>query len=228
MQSRKPSTTTSGWRHSQASRVEVLAGEVFGLDVQAYPKYGSEKKGLPTTYYLTISKDHVRTHCELKSIELVVLNDMNAIVSGNPLNGLAEGGSIFMQSPHADPERVWAGFPEYAKVMIREKKAKIFYLDMVQAAREVCTSPDLLMRMQGVVLVGAFMKITPYQAQLKMNDEQIFKGIETVVRKYWGKRGETVVIENMSAIKRGFQELLEIPQSVITAELVPEAAAGGD
>ena len=28
-----------------------FAGEVFGKQVQAYPKYGSEKKGLPTTYY---------------------------------------------------------------------------------------------------------------------------------------------------------------------------------
>jgi len=31
----------------------TIAGNVFGKDVQAYPKYGSEKKGLPTTYYLT-------------------------------------------------------------------------------------------------------------------------------------------------------------------------------
>ncbi len=208
--------------------IATIAGEVFGMDVQAYPKYGSEKKGLPTTYYLTIAKDHIRTHSELKNIELVVLNDMNAIVSGNPLNGIAEGGSIFMQSPHANPERVWAGIPEYAKAIVREKKVKIFYLDMVQAAREVCTSPDLLMRMQGVVLVGAFMKITPYQKNQNLNDEQVFEGIEKVVRKYWGKRGEKVVAENMSAIKRGFQDLLEVPQEVIAAELVPEAAAGGD
>mgnify|MGYP002626570841 CR=1 FL=1 len=34
--------------------IATIAGQVFGKDVQAYPKYGSEKKGLPTTYYLTI------------------------------------------------------------------------------------------------------------------------------------------------------------------------------
>ena len=36
--------------------IATIAGEVFGKDVQAYPKYGSEKKGLPTTYYLTIAE----------------------------------------------------------------------------------------------------------------------------------------------------------------------------
>jgi pyruvate-ferredoxin/flavodoxin oxidoreductase len=33
--------------------VASLVGGLFGLHVQAYPRYGSEKKGLPTTYYLT-------------------------------------------------------------------------------------------------------------------------------------------------------------------------------
>ena len=35
--------------------VATIVGELFGLYVQAYPRYGSEKKGLPTTYYLTIA-----------------------------------------------------------------------------------------------------------------------------------------------------------------------------
>src|SRR5207245_3669469 len=38
--------------------IATIAGNVFGKDVQAYPKYGSEKKGLPTTYYLTIADSH--------------------------------------------------------------------------------------------------------------------------------------------------------------------------
>ena len=39
--------------------IATIAGDVFGMDVQAYPKYGSEKKGLPTTYYLTIANQHI-------------------------------------------------------------------------------------------------------------------------------------------------------------------------
>jgi pyruvate-ferredoxin/flavodoxin oxidoreductase len=41
-----------------------FVGELFNIYVQAYPKYGSEKKGLPTTYYLTVAEKHIRTHSE--------------------------------------------------------------------------------------------------------------------------------------------------------------------
>lgn len=132
-----------------------------------------------------------------------------------------------MQSDKATPEEVWSGIPDYAKRTLREKKAKLYYLDMVKVAREVCSSPDLLMRMQGVVLVGTFMKVTPYQKRLKLTDEQIFEGIEKVVRKYWGKRGEKVVAENMAAIKRGFLEFKEVPAQAMKSESKPMAAAGG-
>ena len=47
--------------------IATIAGNVFGKDVQAYPKYGSEKKGLPTTYYLTIADSHINMHCELET-----------------------------------------------------------------------------------------------------------------------------------------------------------------
>ncbi|MCA9265276.1 MAG: 2-oxoacid:acceptor oxidoreductase family protein, partial [Planctomycetales bacterium] len=78
--------------------IATIGGEVFGKDVQAYPKYGSEKKGLPTTYYLTVADSHIYSHSELEYVNLVVLNDTNAVFSGNPLVGLINGGAIFMQS----------------------------------------------------------------------------------------------------------------------------------
>src|SRR6185436_8004680 len=45
--------------------IASFVGELFTLNVQAYPKYGSEKKGLPTTYYLTVANHHIRTHSDL-------------------------------------------------------------------------------------------------------------------------------------------------------------------
>src|SRR5690606_26216032 len=49
--------------------IATIAGQVFGKDVQAYPKYGSEKKGLPTTYYLTIADSHILSHSELEYVD---------------------------------------------------------------------------------------------------------------------------------------------------------------
>jgi pyruvate-ferredoxin/flavodoxin oxidoreductase len=195
--------------------IATIAGGVFGKDVQAYPKYGSEKKGLPTTYYLTIADQHIQMHSELEHVDLVVLNDTNALQSGNPLAGMVAGGAIFMQSTQNDPAEVWRRVPAWHQRSIREKGLRVFYADMVQIARDVASEADLEMRMQGIVLLGAFLKLTPYAAESGMTEEQVYGGVEKAIRKYFGKRGERVVQDNLTCVKRGYQEMREIPREVM-------------
>ncbi|MCE9561042.1 MAG: 2-oxoacid:acceptor oxidoreductase family protein [Planctomycetes bacterium] len=197
--------------------IATIAGNVFGKDVQAYPKYGSEKKGLPTTYYLTIADTHVNMHSELEKVELLCVNDPTAMLSELTLKGLVPGGAIFMQSPYSNPEDVWKRIPLQNQHAIREKKVRVYYCDMVQIAREVASEPDLQMRMQGIVLLGAFLRLTPYVREAEMSDEQLDAGVEKALTKYFGKRGTQVVQDNMNCIKRGRSEMKEIPESVIYA-----------
>jgi pyruvate-ferredoxin/flavodoxin oxidoreductase len=194
--------------------IATIAGQVFGKDVQAYPKYGSEKKGLPTTYYLTIGDEHIKTHSELEFVDLIILNDVNAILA-NPLSGTVDGGAIFMQSPYDDPQDVWRRIPDRHKPTIRDKNIRLFYCDTVKIAREVASVADLQMRMQGVVTLGAFLKLTPYAKDSGMSDEQVMGGVETAIRKYFGKRGERVVQDNMTCINRGYSELKEVPRETM-------------
>jgi pyruvate-ferredoxin/flavodoxin oxidoreductase len=197
--------------------IATIAGNVFGKDVQAYPKYGSEKKGLPTTYYLTIADSHIMMHSELEHVDLLCINDPTAILNPLTLDGLQPGGSVFMQSPHADPVEVWKRIPAHVQKLLRDRKAKVFYTDMVRIAREVATRPDLQMRMQGIVLLGAFLRLTPYARLSQMADAQVFEGVEKALRKYFGKQGEQVVKDNLTCVTRGYQEIKEIPQAVIGA-----------
>src|SRR5437899_1560904 len=197
--------------------IATIAGNVFGKDVQAYPKYGSEKKGLPTTYYLTIADSHIDMHSELEHVDLLCINDPTAILSPLTLEGLVSGGAIFMQSPYTEPTDVWKRVPLQNKHAIREKKIRVFYCDMVKIAREMASEPDLQMRMQGIVLLGAFLRLTPYAKQAEMSDEQVYAGVEKALRKYFGKRGDQVVKDNLNCVKRGYGEMKEIPQDVINA-----------
>src|SRR5207302_9388522 len=116
--------------------IATIAGEVFGMDVQAYPKYGSEKKGLPTTYYLTIARQHIRVHPELEHGEFVALNDVNAFNLENPLMGLSKGGMVFVQSQHADPAEIWQAVPAWARKAMRDHHARRFALDSVGIAQK--------------------------------------------------------------------------------------------
>jgi len=194
--------------------IATIGGNVFGKDVQAYPKYGSEKKGLPTTYYLTIGDEHIKTHSELEFVDLIVLNDVNAILA-NPLHGLVDGGALFMQASYDDPKDVWVRIPKRHQKSIREKKVRVYFCDTVQIAREVASVADLQMRMQGIVTLGAFLKLTPYAKESGMSDDQVLEGVEKALQKYFGKRGERVVQDNLTCVKRGYNEMKEIPQEMI-------------
>ncbi len=200
--------------------IATIGGDVFGKDVQAYPKYGSEKKGLPTTYYLTIADRHIYLHSELEYVDLVVLNDTTALFSGNPLVGLVPGGAIIMQSTYSEPHDVWQRIPEHHKDTIRERRLRVYYADMVQIAREVASVADLQMRMQGIVLLGAFLKLTPYGRQSGMTDAEVYAGVEKALRKYFGKRGDRVVQDNLKCVTRGYEELREVPQEMLEMSVV--------
>ena len=148
--------------------IATIAGNVFGKDVQAYPKYGSEKKGLPTTYYLTIADSHIYMHSELEHVDLVCINDPTAILSpATARRACSRAGRS--SCSRLTPTRRTSGraFPAHNQQIIRDKKIRVFYADMVKIAREVASEADLQMRMQGIVLLGAFLKLTPYASRAR-------------------------------------------------------------
>jgi pyruvate-ferredoxin/flavodoxin oxidoreductase len=89
---------------------------------------------------------------------------------------------------------------------------------MVQIAREVASLADLEMRMQGIVLLGAFLKLTPYAQKSGMTDDQVYEGVEKAIRKYFGKRGEQVVQDNLTCVKRGYSQVQEVPREIMKYE----------
>lgn len=200
-----------------------LMNDLYGLQVQAYPKYGSSKKGLPTTYYLTVGHDRIRTHCELEHVEFIPLNDVNALNYGDPLRGLAKGGTVFMHTTKATPEEIWRDVPLWARRRLREQDARILAVDTFKIADEVAHSGDLRIRMMGVVLVGVFLKATPFAAEAGMSVDQLMQGVERAVRARWGKRGEQVVQDNLTCIRRGYEDSFEIPREMIHDTSLDEA-----
>jgi pyruvate-ferredoxin/flavodoxin oxidoreductase len=94
----------------------------------------------------------------------------------------------------------------------------VYGLDTVKVAREVASKPDLVQRMQGIVLLGVFLKATPYAAEKGMNEEVLMAGVEKGLKKYFGKRGEQVVKDNMTCVVRGYKEVVEIPAEIMAQE----------
>jgi pyruvate-ferredoxin/flavodoxin oxidoreductase len=185
------------------------------MNVQAYPKYGSEKKGLPTTYYLTVSHEKIKTHNELEFVEFVPLNDVNAFNLENPLKGLQNKGSIFIQTQKTNQQEILDAIPKWAQNIINDKQITVYALDTVNIAKDVSSQADLIQRMQGIVLLGIFLKATPFFKQSGISKTKLMSSVKTSLNKYFGKRGSQVVKDNLIAVKRGFNEVFEVNTKTI-------------
>jgi pyruvate/2-oxoacid:ferredoxin oxidoreductase beta subunit/Pyruvate/2-oxoacid:ferredoxin oxidoreductase gamma subunit/ferredoxin len=187
----------------------TVASDLFGVSVQAFPKYGSEKKGLPTNYFLTLADRPIRLHAELSTVEFVAIQDRNAFLNSDPLAGLRAGGTVLVQSDLL-PQDLWQGLPLPVRKAVRERELRLHVLDAQRIARESASRADLQVRMQGIVLLGAFLRLTPFRERAGLDEEQLFTALRRPLEKYFGKRGEKVVEDNLAAVRRGYHEVAEV------------------
>ncbi|MEP0368301.1 MAG: 2-oxoacid:acceptor oxidoreductase family protein [Cyclobacteriaceae bacterium] len=196
-----------------------LAMTLFDLldyDIKANPKYGSEKKGQPTTYYMAAAPEPIRMNCEFNFVDVVLSPDPNVFKHTNALNGLIKGGYFIIQSEKSKPEDVWADIPERYQKMIVERDIHVVYIDGFKIAREEATDPELQLRMQGIAFQGAFFAASPLKEKAKLSDQQLLAAIEAQIQKKFGGKGQRVVDDNMRVVKRGFDEIREITDKAIT------------
>jgi pyruvate-ferredoxin/flavodoxin oxidoreductase len=192
--------------------------DLLGYEIKANPKYGSEKKGQPTTYYLAAAPEPIKINCEYFFVDVVLSPDPNVFKHTNALAGLKRGGCFIIQSDYDKPEKVWANIPvPYQKVII-EQDIHIFYIDGFKIAREEATDPELQLRMQGIAFQGAFFAASPLMQKANLNDAELLKAIEDQLLHKFGSKGQRVVDDNMRVVKRGFDEVREIKVKELSTE----------
>ena len=184
--------------------------DLLGFDIRANPKYGSEKKGQPTTYFLSAAPEPIRLNCEYTYVDVVMSPDPNVFTHSNPLAGLDKGGVFIIQSYLEDPAEVWASFPPQARKTIVDNEIRCFFMDGFKIAREEASDPELQYRMQGNAFQGAFFSASPLMERAGLDEAGLFKAIEEQLRHKFGAKGERVVQDNLRIVRRGFDEITEI------------------
>ena len=190
--------------------IATFAGELFGLHVQAYPRYGSEKKGLPTAFYLTIADEPIRGHSELVEVDFVPLHDVTAFRQGASLRGLVDGGTVFLPSPLADPETIWASLPADDRVEIVRRHIRLVALDTVALAKRHAPRPDLAVRMQGIALVGVFLRVSPFAERAGLDRDALLGAVRDRLGRFFGKRGAAVLDANLAVVAAAYDGLIDV------------------
>ncbi len=199
-----------GWGAiTTGKNLAVTASELLGLCIKANPKYGSEKKGQPTTFYATLASEPVKLNCELRHVDVVLSPDPNVFRHGDPLSGLEPGGVFVIQSDQT-PEKLWASLPRGAQRTLRERRVRVFAIDAFAIAASEASNAELRYRMQGAAFMGAFFRVAHLPGLEQLDEAAVMAGIEARVRAKFGKLGERVVADNMRVIRRGYEEVVEL------------------
>jgi pyruvate-ferredoxin/flavodoxin oxidoreductase len=180
------------------------------LHVSANPRYGSEKKGAPTAYFLVVAPRRVRVNCDLHHVDVVLCCDPKAFTHTNPLAGLNEGG-IFVWESEEDPEMVWQRIPHRYRREIYDKKITIYTLPGFRIAREATDREDLQLRMQGNAFLGAFFKVSGFLEDYGVSDSRFREIVNGQYHKKFGRFGEAVVESNMTVMTKGYELVHDVP-----------------
>ena len=208
---------------------DILAN-VLGLHSKAAPKYGSEKSGAPTNYYITLSPEPVLvTNADLEDVEVVVSPDHKVFAHSNPLRGLVDGGTFILQSS-LPPLEVWKQLPAAMREVITRKKVRFFVLDGFAIAKKHAPSPELETRMMGIAFIGAICGHVEQITQGASEAAVLDKIRSQIARKFTAKGG-AIVDGNMSVIRDGLEATLAVDYAAaefaeIAAQAAPEPAFG--
>ncbi|MFN2319218.1 MAG: 2-oxoacid:acceptor oxidoreductase family protein [Dermatophilaceae bacterium] len=180
---------------------DILAG-VLEMHSKSAPKYGSEKSGAPTNYYITLSPEPILvTNAELEEVEVVIAPDHKAFMHTNPLKGLVEGGTFILQTS-LSPEELWRELPRYARRTIREKAIRFFTIDAFAVARRHAPTPDLETRMMGIAFIGSVAANVDRVSKGSPREEILAK-VGAQLEKKFGRKGAEIVESNMAVVADG-------------------------
>jgi pyruvate-ferredoxin/flavodoxin oxidoreductase len=187
------------------------------IHISANPKYGSEKKGAPTSYFMVAAPERVRVNCDLRHVNVVLCCDPKAFTHCNPLDGMAEGGCLVWESEE-EGEQAWERLPLWARKQIVEKQIRVFTLPGFEIARKATNRADLQLRMQGNAFLGAFFAVSPLLNEFKISQEQFREVVHKQYVKKFGRLGEAVVASNMEVMTQGFERVREINIGALNAQ----------
>ncbi|MCX8095466.1 MAG: 2-oxoacid:acceptor oxidoreductase family protein [Caldisericia bacterium] len=165
---------------------QILAYAAFfeGKTVQAFPEYGSERRGAPTVAYTRISTKEIRTHEPILEPDAVIVLDETYIYTLPVTKGLKENGVLIVNTIKSAEE----------VKKVTKFNGKVFTVDatgisLSTVGRDAPNIPTL----------GALVKVSNI-----LSLDSLKKAIEEM---FLEKLGENLTKKNIDALKRGYEEV---------------------
>jgi len=181
-----------------------IIGDHTDMKVQAYFQYDSRKSGGVTISHLRFGDSPIKSTYYVSKADYVACHNQAYLKSFHMVQDVKPGG-IFLANCGWDAEKFTARLPADAKKYIAQNNIRLYTCDAVSIGRELG-----LGNKTNAILQAAFFKLTEI---LPINDAVEY--MKDAIRETYGKKGDAVVNQNISAIDRGLEGIkkIEIPDS---------------
>ncbi len=163
-----------------AAALMALAAFEGGFESQAFPKFGSERRGAPVEAYVRISQSEIRTHNQVYTPDAVVIQDVGLLRSEPLLRGLKKGGLIVLNSEQ-EPD-------------LTDNNENGFHWVCLPASE--IGERHIGRPLPNTVLLGALAAATQWVS---------LSALEQAVTNHLSKKGETMVKANIEALREGYE-----------------------
>jgi pyruvate-ferredoxin/flavodoxin oxidoreductase len=192
-----------------------IIGEDTDNYAQGYFVYDSKKSGAMTISHLRFGRKPIRASYLIQQASFIACHQFSFLERMDVLH-LAEPGTVFLLNSPFVPAEVWQHLPRGVQSQIIEKKLRFYVIDAFGVAKENGMGGRINTVMQTCffALSGALPR-----------DEAI-DAIKHAIAKTYGKRGETVVQKNYSAVDQALAHLhpVDVP-CCVTGEIEQRPAA---
>jgi pyruvate-ferredoxin/flavodoxin oxidoreductase len=97
-------------------------------------------------------------------------------------------------------------------------------LDTATLARTWAPQPDLVTRMQGIALVGVFLRLTPFAGRAGLDRRGLLDALRPQLERFFGKRGRAVVEANLGLVGDAFDGVVDVTAAVTAVVPAPAHA----
>jgi pyruvate ferredoxin oxidoreductase gamma subunit len=177
--------------HGRGGQGVVTANEILaetaireGKYVKAFPEFGPERMGAPIRAFTRISDNPIRIHSQVYEPDIVVVLDGTLVGKVDITGGLKKGGIVLVNT-HGSPEEIKSAL---------KTEEKCYTIDATKISIEELGRP-----MANTAILGALVKVAPIVAYSKLED--------AVTAKFTGKLSEKLIVKNLSALKRAYEEV---------------------
>ncbi len=101
------------------------------------------------------------------------------------------------------------------------RKIRLLALDTAGLAKAHSPREDLVIRMQGIALVGVFLRVSPFAARAGLDRPALMEAVRANLTRFFGKRGAKVVDANLAVIQEAYDGVIDVTAVVTGLPATP-------